>query len=151
MKELSLKQAEALCKWAIENHETNWGVWGNYPLSGCSYLQYDNNRLIVKFDEMMSFAGETFKRIGWDRNIPQSNKAITFSTLFSQLKKKGIDLGTYPEKRFTKTIDGNEISYLIRQSEYADFPSPEVCLLTPNGDIYRTITKKSKYYPFGEI
>lgn len=153
IRNLTIAEAEALCRWAIDHYNTNWGTWSKYPVSGCSYLQFDDNPLVVKFDEMVQFSDEKFKRIGWGRKIPGKENAVTFSWLISEVKKiTGNNFGTYPEKRFTKEIDGKQISYFIRQSPYADYPSPDVCLLDDNGNILRSgITPASKYYPWGEI
>lgn len=153
MKKLTLNQVTALCKWAIENKGENWGTWNsNYPVIGCSYLQYEDNPIVVKFDETVEFAGEKFKRIGWNRNIPGHESFTTFSSLLDELKKEGITFGEYPEKRFTKEIDGKKISYLIRQSPYSNYPAPDVCLLNEDGSLFReSITINSKYYPGEEI
>jgi hypothetical protein len=152
MKELTLNEVKSLYEWVLLNKNKNWGTWNNYPVSGCSYQQYDNNPIVIKFDEMRTFAGERFKRISWNRNCPGKEPFICFYDLFSELKKQGI-IKNYPEKRFSKMIDGKEVFYLIRQNEYSYYPNPEVCLLTSaNGEIYRKgITKQSKYYPSEEI
>ena len=148
MKTLTLNEVKALCEWAIENHSNNWGGWNNYPLTGCSYLQFEDNPLVVKFDDIAEFAGEKFKRIGWNRRIPGREPVITFSLLLSELKKAGITFGSYPEKRFVKIVEGKEISYLIKQSQFADYPCPNVCILDNEGNIIRqSITTASKYYP----
>ncbi len=83
MNKLTHNEAIALYNWAVENHSKNWGVWSNYPILGCAYLQYDNNPIIIKFDTLMSYEGETFKRIGWGRRIPGKEPAITFAGLYS--------------------------------------------------------------------
>lgn len=85
MRTLSTEEVTALIDWAKENHSKNWGVWSDYPLTGCTFLQYDNNRLIVKFDEAASFGSLKFKRIGWDRRMPGKEAAITFSALAYEL------------------------------------------------------------------
>lgn len=153
MRTLTIEEATELCRWAIAHRDTNWGTWGNYPVAGCSYLQFDDNPIVIKFDSMIEFSDEKFKRIGWSRRIPGKENAVTFSWLISEVKKMtGINFGTYPEKRFTKEIDGKQYSYLIRQSPYADYPSPDVCLLDENGNISRSgITTSSKYYPWEQI
>jgi len=152
MRTLTEKEAIALCKWAIENYETNWGSWKDYPIDGCTYLQYEDNPIVIKFDTIVVFAGEKFKRIGWGRKIPGNESAITFSFLMFELKKMGISFGSYPERRFKEVIDGREYSFLIRQLESADYPCPEVCLLNEKGNIIRSgITSASKYYPYTKI
>ena len=153
MKTLTLEDATALCHWAIAYRNTNWGSWEDYPVSGCSYLQFDDNPVVIKFDNMVEFSGEKFKRIGWSRRIPGKENAITFSWLMFEVKKiTGIDFGTYPEKRFTKEVEGKEINYLIRQSPYAGYPSPDVCILDESGKIIRDgITTASKFYPWGLV
>lgn len=152
MRTLTQEEAIELCKWAIEHYSTNWGSWNNYPVSGCSYLQFEDNPIVIKFDETVEFGGEKFKRIGWSRRIPGKENSITFSSIIFDLKKSGIDFGTYPEKKFTKEIEGEKLNYLIRQNPYADYPLPDVCLLDDNGNIKRHgITPNSKFYPFGEL
>lgn len=148
MEKLSTEKVEALCRWAIENHSKNWGCWSEYPIGGATYLQFGNNPIVIKFDQMVEFNGEKFKRIGWGRSIPGKEKAITFSSLISDLKKAGIDFGTYPEKRVTKEVDGKIYNLLIRQHPYANYPLPDVCLLNDSGNIIRSgISELSKYYP----
>ena len=152
MRTLTQEEATELCRWAIAHYSTNWGSWNNYPVAGCSYLQYDDNPLVVKFDETIEFAGERFKRIGWSRRIPGKESSITFSSIISELKKAGITFGTYHEKRFQKEVEGEKLNYLIRQNPYADYPLPDVCLLDDNGNIKRHgITSASKFYPWSEL
>lgn len=86
MKNLSIEEATALCEWAKLNQNKNWGVWFNYPITGCSYLQFDNNPLVVKFDQTTSFGTLKFKRIGWNRRIPGSGPSITFANLMYEIE-----------------------------------------------------------------
>jgi hypothetical protein len=152
MRTLSIQEATALCQWAINYHLINWGIWGNYPISGCSFLQFEDNPLVVKFDETTEFNGEKFKRIGWSRRIPGKESSVTFSSIISELKKSGVNFGTYPEKKITKEIEGKLFSLLIRQNPVADYPLPDVCILDESGNIKRSgITSNSKFYPFGEL
>jgi len=92
MKNLSIDEATSLYKWANENHKENWGVWMNYPISGCSFLQFEDNPLDVKFDEMTSFGTLKFKRIGWGRRISGKEASITFRALSYELEQAGVKL-----------------------------------------------------------
>lgn len=92
MKTLSTEQATALYKWAKENHSKNWGLWFNCPLEGCSFLQFDSNPLVVKFDETTVFGSLKFKRIGWTKRISGKGASTTFFALSLELEKIGVEL-----------------------------------------------------------
>jgi hypothetical protein len=152
MRTLSIQEAEALCRWAIANRGTNWGSWTNYPVDGCSYLQFDDNPVVIKFDESVEFGEKIFRRIGWSRRIPGKDNCTTFSWIMWELKKAGINFGTYPEKRVTQEIEGKMVHYLIRQNPHADYPLPDVCIVDDAGQITRSgITTASKVYPWGLV
>lgn len=92
MRTLTTNEAIALCEWADENHDQNWGGWGNYPVGGCAFLQFDNNDLVFKFDEMTKFGTLKFKRIGWGRKIPGKEPSITFFHLKYELLDMGVEI-----------------------------------------------------------
>ena len=118
MRNLTTQEVIALWQWAVTNHETNWGTWGNYPVSGCSYLQFDNNPVVIKFDSTVEYNGEKFKRIGWGRRVPGNEPAISFSMLFDLIPKAerpALDLA--PTHEF---LHPNGNKFVLRQlSSYA--------------------------------
>lgn len=81
MRNLSDQEAIALYNWGRIYHSVNWGTWKNYPLPGCSYLQFDTNPLVVKFDQVVKYRDEKFKRLGWERNVPGKGLKSTFGAL----------------------------------------------------------------------
>lgn len=128
---LSTSEVIALWQWAVANHETNCGTWGNYPVSGCSYLQFDNNPVVIKFDTIVEYNGESFKRIGWGRIIPGNEPAITFGMLFDlipQNERPVIELA--PSYEFTHP-NGNK--YFLKQNEYCDYKKHTMSMIYADG------------------
>src|SRR5690554_5482345 len=129
MKTLTTSEAVALWTWAAANHSKNWGTWTDYPVGGCSYLQFDNNQLVVKFDRTVSYQGETLKRIGWGRNIPGKEKAITFAGLYQLIPESDRPAKEQaPTHEFTHP---NGTVFVLRQQPYADYPKHEMIARLP--------------------
>jgi hypothetical protein len=142
-KQLTTSEVIALWQWAVKNHNTNWGVWDNYPVSGCSYLQYDNNRLIVKFDGIAEYQEEKFKRIGWDRRIPGNEPSITFDALYTLIPVAERPVDIAPSYEFFHK-NGNK--FILKQHEYVNHKMHKISVVFPDGVERNNFTSASKYY-----
>lgn len=145
MRVLTHKEAADLYTWAVENHKLNWGGWSNYPVTGCSYLQFDDNPLVVKFDEVVRYQGENFKRILWSRGSIGRGPCIHFATLLDLIPKEfrpKMELAPYHE--FTHP-DGTK--FILKQSPFSNYPRHRFAAVMPNGSVRDNFSEKSHLYP----
>jgi len=144
MRTLQTSEVVALWNWAVKNQSSNWGGWGDYPVTGCSYLQFDNNNLVVKFDSIVEYQGEKFKRIGWGRRIPGNEPSITFSWLYDLIPVAEKPAKEVAQSATFKHPNGNQFE--ISQNEYVDYKFHKLNCIFPDGNIRKDFTEKSKLF-----
>lgn len=82
MKNLTNNEVAKLLFWAETTGKSNWGVWGNYPLSGCTYTSIEDCQIFIKFDKKVEYRGETFTHIVSSRKYCKDNR-ITLAQIQS--------------------------------------------------------------------
>lgn len=143
-RELTTNEAITLWQYAIKNHSKNWGSWFDYPVNGCSYLQFEDNQMVIKFDQMVTYGGETFKRIGWGRRIPGKEAAITFSTLYSLIPESDRPVKEEAPSYEFEHPNGNV--FILKQNQFADYKKHALSVRYPDGNVRDGFTNASKLY-----
>lgn len=82
MKTLTKEDATKVISWYDKVGKNNWGLWSDYPLSGCSYTSFDTCHCRILFDNPFELDGETYNCISDSRNVPGKKiMAITISAV----------------------------------------------------------------------
>lgn len=89
MKKLTDHEVAQLLFWVQNNENKNWGTWGNYPLPLCSYNQYQDCKVYIKFDMPHEYRGLKFTYLVSSRLYATNRNKKTIQELIWEYEKSG--------------------------------------------------------------
>lgn len=108
MKNLTNNEVAKLLFWAETTGKGNWGTWGNYPLTGCTFTSIEDCQIFIKFDKKVEYRGEAFTHIVSSRKYYKNNR-VTLSQIKSLYQDSNDTL-------LHELIDNES----LKQKEYAE-------------------------------